>query len=76
MKLADYLSRENLKPSNFADTIGVPASTITRILKGERSPGLDVMRKIADATAGDVSALDDFVPPSDEASEPSASQRA
>lgn len=38
--------------------IGVAPSTITRILKGERSPGLDLMAKIKAGTRGRVKAED------------------
>ena len=54
MKLAEYLSARGLKPSAFAAEIGVPPSTITRVLNGERSPGLDLMRIIRDKTGGEV----------------------
>lgn len=56
MKLQQYLSREKLKPSPFAARLGVPASTIIRLLKGEREPGLELALKIEDKTGGDVTA--------------------
>jgi predicted transcriptional regulator len=62
MKLLDYLALRNLTPTRFAEDVGIPASTITRIIKGERSPGLDVMAKIAKATA-DAVMPNDFLPP-------------
>jgi transcriptional regulator with XRE-family HTH domain len=61
MTLHEYLSSRDLKPSAFAAEIGVPASTITRILNGERSPGLELMRVIRDKTAGAVTP-NDFLP--------------
>lgn len=61
MKLADYLDKHKIRPSVFAATIGTPASTITRLLKGERSPGVDLLAKIADATKGRVTP-NDFLP--------------
>lgn len=64
MTLHEYLTSRNLKPSVFAGEIGVPASTITRILSGERSPGLDLLKLIRDNTDGAVSP-NDFLPPID-----------
>lgn len=62
MKLADYLKEAGISATSLAERIGVPPSTITRILRGERLPGLAIMRRICDATGGKVSALDDFEP--------------
>lgn len=61
MKLADFLKAENLLPSVFAVRLGTPASTVTRLLNGERSPGLDLLAKIKQATDGKVTP-DDFMP--------------
>jgi len=63
MKLADYLAREKIKPTAFAGRLNVPASTITRLLRGERSPSFEVMRKIAEETKNEASTIDDFNPP-------------
>lgn len=60
MKLAQYLTDNDLKPAAFADRIGVAPSTITRILRGERKPQLDLIRKIKAGTDGQVTA-DDFM---------------
>lgn len=54
MTLQEYLSSTDKKPSAFAAEIGVPASTITRILNGERTPGLELMELIHQKTAGQV----------------------
>ena len=55
MKLADYLTANDIRPSAFAAQVGVPASTIIRLLKGERpSTGLELLAKIAAATNGKV----------------------
>lgn len=54
MTLHEYLKIRDMKPSVFAAEIGVPSSTVTRVLKGERSPGLDLMRIIRDKTGGQV----------------------
>lgn len=61
MRLADYLNREKIRPSVFAKRIGVPASTITRLLKGERKPGLPLMSLISEATGHEVFAVEDFM---------------
>ncbi|WP_018261562.1 helix-turn-helix domain-containing protein [Methylobacterium sp. WSM2598] len=58
MDLATYLSAHDLKPANFAARIGVPASTITRILRGERDPRGATIRKIVAGTDGAVTAAD------------------
>lgn len=60
MKLAQYLSQNEIKPSVFAAEIGVAPSTITRLIKGERSPRLDLIRLIREKTGGAVTA-DDFM---------------
>ncbi len=61
MILKKYLAREKLKPAAFAARIGVSASTVTRFLRRERQPSLDLMRKIAEATGGEVAELQDFL---------------
>jgi len=58
MKLETYLSERDIKPSAFAVEIGVAPSTITRILRGERSPGFDLVMRIQRATEGSVRAED------------------
>lgn len=58
MTLADYLAENGIKPATFAGTLGVPASTVTRILRGEREPRGATMRKIIAATDGKVAAED------------------
>jgi len=58
MKLETYLSERDIKPSAFAAEIGVAPSTITRILRGERSPGFDLVMRIQRATGGSVRAED------------------
>lgn len=62
MKLAAYLKAKNMTPSAFADAAGVPASTITRLLRGERSNiGIELMARIAEASEGHV-LPNDFLP--------------
>ena len=58
MKLDTYLSENKIRPTAFAVNIGVSPSTITRVLKGERSPGFDLVMKIKAATDGAVAADD------------------
>lgn len=70
MDLSSYLREADIKPTRFAEALGVPASTITRLLSGERSPRLDTIAKIERATGGKVTA-NDFLPPS-----PSSDERA
>ena len=53
MKLSDFLEKNSIKPSRFANQIGVPASTIMRLLDGGR-PGIELMEKIAAGTCGEV----------------------
>ncbi len=60
MKLAAYLESTGVKPSAFARRIGCPPSTITRILRDERSPGIGLMSRIREATDGQVS-FEDFM---------------
>lgn len=60
MKLHAYIEANGLTPSKFAESIGVPPSTITRILAGDREPGLPLLRKIHAATDGAV-APNDFL---------------
>jgi len=58
MTLSEYLTSNSKKPSHFADEVGVPASTITRILNGDRRPGLPLLLKILKATNGIVTPND------------------
>ncbi|XYD08847.1 helix-turn-helix transcriptional regulator [Methylobacterium sp. NMS12] len=58
MDLAAYLSERNIKPATFAGEIGVPPSTITRILRGERDPRGATIRKIVEGTGGKVTATE------------------
>jgi transcriptional regulator with XRE-family HTH domain len=60
MKLEQYLLNNGIKPVAFAASIDVAPSTITRILRGERTPRIDLIGKIRTATGGKVTA-DDFM---------------
>ena len=52
MELAAYLKAEKIKPSRFAARMGVPASTIIRIIRGERRARLSTAAKIVQASGG------------------------
>jgi transcriptional regulator with XRE-family HTH domain len=54
MKLATYLEREGLSPTEFARRCGKPPSTISRLLAGSRDPGLGLLRDIMAITNGEV----------------------
>jgi plasmid maintenance system antidote protein VapI len=58
MKLATYLHENDIKPVAFAAMLDVAPSTITRILRGERTPRIDLIGKIKTATGGQVTADD------------------
>jgi transcriptional regulator with XRE-family HTH domain len=58
MKLADYLTKENMKPAHFAERMGVPASTVMRWLNGKRVPRLCSVALITKATKGKVTSKD------------------
>jgi len=62
MTLHEYLASRGMKPSAFAAEIGVAPSTISRVLSGERTPGLDLLRLIRDKTHGQVTP-NDFLEP-------------
>lgn len=55
MKLAQYLTEQNISPEQFAaDLGGLSASGVRKWLYGERVPRPDQMRKIAELTGGRV----------------------
>lgn len=58
MKLSQYLLREDLRPTEFAARMNKPASTITRLLNGERRGTLALLEEIAVATKGEVTPND------------------
>lgn len=63
MKLAEYLSEKQTTASWLAGEVGVPVSTIIRLIRGERKPGIDLVARITAATNGAVSAEDFFPHP-------------
>lgn len=58
MKLAEYLAQPGKTATDIARECGVSVSTITRAAADGGSPSLDLMRKIAAATSGKVTAND------------------
>ncbi len=61
MKLATYLEETGVKPSAFAERLGVAPSTILRLVSGDRLPGLELAIQIREASDGKVQP-DDFLP--------------
>lgn len=47
-RIKTILSHFNLSPSAFADTIGVPRSSISHLLSGRNKPSLDFVLKLVD----------------------------
>lgn len=58
MDLAAYLTKHKINAAAFAAEIGVPPSTITRILRGERDPRSATIRKIIAGSKGEITAAD------------------
>lgn len=64
MKLSRYLDEQKISGAEFARRIGVESRmTVLRYASGERIPRPDVMRRIAEETAGAVSPNDFFDAP-------------
>ncbi|MEM7625873.1 MAG: helix-turn-helix transcriptional regulator [Planctomycetota bacterium] len=58
MKLSDYLISQQLGPAEFARRIGVGRMSIHRYIRGERFPRPEVLQRIYQATAGQVTPND------------------
>lgn len=71
MTLSEYLAEENLKPSQFAERLGMPASTIHRIINGQREARISTAAKIVEGTGGKVG-FADLIVEAAPASEPGA----
>lgn len=54
MGLKEYLERRGESIPAFADRIGRSASTLTRLMRGERNPSLDVAEDVQAGTRGKV----------------------
>lgn len=55
--LHDHLRTAGKRPAALAKELGVTPSTITRILRGERKPSVDLARRISQATGLSVDVL-------------------
>jgi transcriptional regulator with XRE-family HTH domain len=67
MTLAEYLSETGLTQSAFAARVGITQAYVSRILAGVyESVSQDVVRRIYDATEGEVTPNDIFLPPKTE----------
>lgn len=55
--LLHYLSRSGKKAATLAKELGVKPSTVTRILRGERKPSVELARRISLATGISVDVL-------------------
>lgn len=49
MRLKNWMKSEGLKPSEFADIIGVNRATISHILSGRNKPSIDFLEKLLQA---------------------------
>ena len=45
-RLKNWMESEGLKPSQFADNIGVNRATISHILSGRNKPSIDFLQKL------------------------------
>lgn len=62
MNLEEYLKKHSLTHKEFAETIGVSQSYITRIVNGKKNPSVALMRHIIELTNGEVTVGDLFNP--------------
>ena len=58
MRLSEFLAETDQNASTFAAALGVPVSTVTRWLRGDRLPSLSFLHRIHEVTEGKVSAID------------------
>lgn len=58
MTLDQYLKQREITATEFARQCDLPPSTITRLIGGNRSPGLDLLKVIHRVTGGAVSPND------------------
>lgn len=63
MTLSEYLVAEGMKASQFAERLGMPASTILRIISGQREARIGTAAKIVEATGGKVGFADLVIEP-------------
>lgn len=74
MKLADYLSQAEIKPSAFAERLGVTRQTLWRYMSGDRRPEWDVLERIRAETDGQVTPNDFLDDPIEVAPGPAPSE--
>lgn len=59
MTLNDYLKQQKIRAKRFAEEAGIPVSSVTRYLRGERGLSLESAIKASRATSGCV-AIEQF----------------
>lgn len=75
--LTRYLQEAGETLSSLASRMGRHPSTLTRLMRGERSPSLALARDVERATGGKVTAvefIEIFITPADTASTPEPAQ--
>jgi plasmid maintenance system antidote protein VapI len=60
MRLSEFLQENKMKPTAFAEKIGMPSTVITRYLKGETQLSMKNAAVIVDRTFGKVTWEDLF----------------
>lgn len=58
MKLSTYLVKHNIKPDDFASSIGVDRATVFRWMSGASFPRRGLIKRIREHTAGEVTLVD------------------
>lgn len=58
MRLAEYLSENNLTHERFAEIVGVSRPTVTHWLRGGRIPEFQHLQRVIEVTSGAVTAND------------------
>lgn len=62
MKIADYLGRERLTLTEFARRAGVSVAAMSRYASGQQIPRPETMRRLAEASGGQVGPSDFYAP--------------
>jgi transcriptional regulator with XRE-family HTH domain len=58
MRLSEYLAKNGMNPEQFAARVGVHPTTIYRLLSGATIPKRQNLKKIIEATKGEVDISD------------------
>ncbi len=58
MKLSDWLAKENMNQTDFAELIGVRQASVARMAAGLQIPRKELMRVVIAVTGGEVGPLD------------------